>query len=96
MVRVAAKIVSFSMLPNCDVARFVAVMDPPRQRFMRTVLAPGLGDRFQFDVGWIAVLLGEVLADRLHLGEAQVELPRAAQLGQLRIVHPADRHASPA
>ena len=77
------------------VARFVAVVDPPVERLVRTVFAPGLGERLQLDVGRVAVQLDEVLANRLHLGEAQVELARAAQVGQCAIVHLADRHRHP-
>ena len=60
-------------------AALVAVGDPAGERLVAAVLAPGLGDRFQLDVGRLAAQLGEMPLDRLHLGELQVELPLAAE-----------------
>ena len=74
-------------------AVLVAIGDPAGQRLVAAVFAPGLGERFQFDVGRIAVQLAEVLLDRLHLDQRQVQLARAAQLLERGIVQFANRHA---
>ena len=66
---------------------FVAVADAALQRLVRAVLAPRLSDRFEFDVGRIALLLDPVLFDRLHLGEAQIKLAMLAEVPQCGIVH---------
>ena len=57
---VAAKIVSLSMLANCRCAVGVAIGDSAGQRLVAAMLAPGLGDRFQFDVGRIAAQIAEI------------------------------------
>ena len=54
------------------VAQFVA--NPPGERFVAAMLAPGLGDGFEFDVGRIAVERLEIIADRLHLDERKIKL----------------------
>ena len=56
---VAAKIVSLSMFSNCRSPSVVAIGDPAGQRLVAAMLAPGLGDRFQLDVGRVAVELRE-------------------------------------
>ena len=79
-----------------DFTLAVAIQHPPPQRLVRTVFAPGLGDRFEFGVGGFAVLFGKVAADRLHFGQAQVELPFAAETGQLVVFHAADGNSDQA
>ncbi len=68
----------------------VAIPNPAGQRLVRTVLAPGLRQRFQLDVGRVPIQLDEAPANCLHLGQVQIQLPRPAQLGQLLVVHFAD------
>ena len=70
----------------------VAVGDPPGERLVAAVLAPGLGERLQLDVGRVAVQLAEVGLDRLHLGQLQVELALAAEPHERLVVQLADRH----
>ena len=62
-------------------------LDPAPERLVRAVLAPGLGQGLELAVGRVAAERGEVVLDGLHLGEAQVELPRLAQVHQRRVVH---------
>ena len=73
---------------------FVAVADAALQRLVRAVFAPRLSDRFEFDVGWIALLLDPVLLDGLHLGEAQIELAVLAEVHQRVVVHRPDGDGS--
>ena len=75
-------------------ALFVAVADAAFERLVRTVLAPRLRDRFQFDVSRVSLLLNPVLFDRPHLGEAQIELSVFAEMHQRVVVHRADRHGA--
>ena len=75
-------------------AVLVAIGDAAGERLVAAMLAPGLGDRFQLDVGRIAAELAEVLADRLHLGQLQIELPLAAEAHQGVVVELADRHGA--
>ena len=56
-------------------AVLVAIADPAGQRLVAAMLAPGLGDRFQFDVGRIAAELAEMGLDRLHFDQRQIKLP---------------------
>ena len=56
------------------------------------MLAPGLGERFQFGVGRVAAELAEMGLDGLHFGQRQIKLPFAAERLQCRVVHRADRH----
>ena len=88
----APKIVSLSRL---SIAPAVEV-DPALERLVRAVLRPGLGDRFQLDVGRVAVEFAEVRLDRLHLVERQRQLPVAAQLDECRVVEVAERHGDAA
>ena len=74
-------------------ARSVAVADPPRQRLVAAMLAPGLGDSLQLGVGRIAVELLKIGLDGLHFHQRQIELSLAAQDLQGLVVHRADRHA---
>ena len=71
-------------------------LDPAAEGLVRAVLAPGLGQRLQLAVGRVAAQPGEVPPDGLHLGEAQVELARLAQVHQRRVVHGPDRDLDPA
>ena len=41
---------------------------------MAAVLAPGLGDRFQLDIGRFAAQIAEVVLNRFHLDERQTQL----------------------
>ena len=75
-----------------EFALFVAVPHPAPQRLVRAMFTPGLGDRFELGVGGLAVLLAEMPADRLHLGQTQVKLPLAAETGQFVVIHSADRN----
>ncbi len=52
----------------------VAVADPPGQRLVAAMLAPGLGDRFQFDVGRVALERLEMGLDCPHLDQREVKL----------------------
>ncbi len=71
----------------------VAVGNPAGQGFMAAMLAPGLRDGFQFDVGRVAAKLAEMGLDRPHLFDRQIQLASAAELGQRGIVKLAQRHA---
>ena len=71
-------------------------LDPPSQGLVRAVLAPGLGQGFELAVGRVAAEPGEVPLDGLHLGEAERELARPAQLQERLVVHRAERHVDAA
>ena len=60
------------------------------------MLAPGLGDGFQFGVGRIAAELLEMGLDGLHFDQREIKLPPAAQDPQGLVVHRADRHGGQA
>jgi hypothetical protein len=47
------------------------------------VFAPGLSDRFQFDIGRVAAQLAEVLLDRLHLDQRQAQRPLFAERDEI-------------
>ena len=64
----------------------VDVGDAASQRLVAAVLAPGLGDGLQFDVGWIAAQTLEMRLDGLHLGQRQVQLAGLAELHKLLAV----------
>ena len=74
-----------------DFAFRAAVRNPPGERFMAAVFAPSLRDRFEFDVGRVAVEVLEMLPDRLHFDERQVELASLAERFEFRVVHRANR-----
>ena len=57
-------------------------IDPRLEGLVRAVLAPGLGQRLELAVGRIAAEPGEVVLDRPHLGQAQRELARPAQIDE--------------
>ena len=50
---------------------------------MNAVLAPGLRERFQLDIRRLALLLAEIILDRLHLRQRKKQMPFAAELGKL-------------
>ncbi len=54
-------------------------VDLALERLVRAMLRPGLGQRFQLDVGGIAAEFAEVSLDRLHLGEIERKLTVAAE-----------------
>ena len=56
------------------------------------MLAPGLGDGFQFGVGRVAAELLEMGLDGLHFHQREIKLSLAAQDPQGLVVHRADRH----
>ena len=91
---VAAKIVSRSMFSNRRSAVPVAVANPASQGLVAAMLAPRLGDRFQFDVARVAAERAEMGLDGLHLDQRQVELAFEAQSLQGRVVHRAARKGS--
>ncbi len=66
-----------------DFSRFVDDLNGAFERFMNAVLAPGLGDRLQFDVGGLALLGTEVFLDGLHLGQREEQVAVAAELCEL-------------
>ena len=60
--------------------RCIAVFRPPSsivdvddrlKRLMHTMLAPSLGQHFEFDVGGFAAITSVVSLNRLHLGQVQ-------------------------
>ena len=55
------------------------VVDGAFEGFVDAVLAPGLGEGFEFDVGGLAVLVAVVLLDALHLFEREEEVAVAAE-----------------
>ncbi len=73
-------------------ALLVPVGDSAGQRLVAAVLAPGLRQRLQLDVGRIAVQLAEILLDRLHLDQRQVQLAVAAQIAPAARRPGSDRH----
>jgi hypothetical protein len=73
-------------------ARRVAIVNPPGKRLVATVLAPGLRDRLQLDIGRVAIQRAEMGLDRLHLDQRQVKLPFTAEPLQRRVVRLSDRH----
>ena len=81
----------FEHVAELQVAGVVPIVNSAAQRLVRAVLAPGLGDRFQFDVGGITLQIDEVLADRPHFHQAEIQLALATEVGKLGIVHLADR-----
>ena len=89
----AANIVSLSMFSKLPLAALVAIAHPAGQRLVGAVFAPGLGDRFQLDIGRIAVQLAEMPLDRLHFRQRQVQLARTAQLLERGIIQFANRYA---
>ena len=58
---------------------------------MAAVLAPGLGDRLQFDVGRVAAQRAKVLLNRLHFDQRQIELALATQQLQPFVVQSQQR-----
>ena len=74
-----------------DLLLAVPVRNAAGQGFVGAVLAPGLRDGFQLDVGRVAVQLLEVLLDRLHLDQREVKLAFEREGFQLVVVHRADR-----
>ena len=58
-------------------AGLVGVGDAAGERLVAAMLAPGLGDRFQLDVGRLAAQLAVVLLDRLQLDQRQAQRPLA-------------------
>ena len=68
------------------VDRVPAERDPAPQGLVRAVLAPGLGQRLELAVGWLAAELDEMPLDAFHFREAESELSRAAQVQELGIV----------
>ncbi len=52
-------------------AILVGVGDAASQRLVATVFAPGLGDRFQFNIGWLAPQGMKILLHGLHLRQGQ-------------------------
>ena len=67
-------------------ARWPRVVDGAGERLVAAVLAPGLGDRLQFDLEGVAARRGEVVADAVQLADRQRQAPRAAQLLQSVVV----------
>ena len=57
----------------------VAIFNFAAERLVTAVLAPRLSDCFQFNIGRITVLFAEVLLNRFHLGNRQIELACFAQ-----------------
>ncbi len=72
------------------------IIDAAGQGLVAAMLAPGLGDRLQLDVGRIAIELAKMCLDGPHLGQRQVELPLAAEPLERRVVGRAQRHADQA
>ena len=89
---VAAKIVSREHVVEMALAVGIAIMDPAGERLVAAMLAPGLGDGFQFHVARIAVERAEMGLDRLHFDQREVELAFAAETHQGGVVHRADGH----
>ncbi len=71
-------------------AILVRVSDAAGESLVAAVFAPRLRDCFKLDISWFTVERLEMLLDRLHLGERQVELSFAAELHQLVIVQRSD------
>ncbi len=61
---------------------------------MDAVLAPGLGERFEFEVGRFAAGLAVVGLDRLHLVEREEQVRLARELAQRVVVEVAQRHVA--
>ena len=74
----------------------VAIVDAAGERFVAAMLAPGLGDGFQFHVAGIAVEGAEMGLDRPHFGQREVELAFAAEAFEGGVVHRADGHGGEA
>ena len=62
------------------------VFDQALQGLVDAVLGPGLGERFEFDVGGVALQGAEMRLDRLHLVQGQAQAALARQLHQAGIV----------
>ena len=66
----------------CDAAAIE--VDLALERLVGAVLGPGLGQGFQFGVGWVAADGSEVGLDGTHLGEVQRQLAVTAKGGALK------------
>ena len=62
-------------------------MNASAECLVGTVLAPGLSDGFQFDVGGISPQAAEVILHGLHFRDAQVQLTLFAEHHQFVVVH---------
>ena len=82
---VAAKIVSLSMFSNCRSPSGPG-SDPPGQRLVAAMLAPGLGDRLQLHVGGVALERTKVTLDRLHLRQREAQLALTAEFANQCLV----------
>ncbi len=69
----------------------VAEFDRRAERLVGAVFAPRLGQRFEFEVGRIAVERLEVVTDHPQFGRVERERPRAIDLGELLVVEAPDR-----
>ena len=66
-------------------------IDGALERLVHAMLAPGLGQRLQLDVRWLAPALAEIVLNGLHLRQGEKQMPVAAQPRQLLIVQFAQR-----
>ena len=64
-------------------AMFIGVGDASRERLVTAMFAPGLGDRFQLNVGRLSTQIAVMVLDRLELDERQAERPRFAESKKL-------------
>ena len=58
-------------------------IDGAFQGFVDAMLAPGLGESFEFDVGGVAFELAEIGLDGLHLAEVEEEVAFAGEVLEL-------------
>ena len=78
------------VLSRLSIRRAVEINDAA-ERLVDAVLGPGLRERFQLDVGRVAADLGEVVLDRVHLGEVQAQDALLADLEQARVADAEER-----
>jgi hypothetical protein len=76
-----------------DLFVFAGDGDLALEGFMAAMLAPGLGDHLEFDVGRVAVQLNIVIPDRAHFPGVERGQARGVEPGEAPIVELADREA---
>ena len=84
--RLAEHVVELPLLP------VVAITNASGERLVAAMLAPGLGDGFQFNIGRIAADGLELGLNRLHFDQREIQLALQAETLQSRVVHRPERH----
>ncbi len=62
------------------------------ERFVAAMLTPGLGDRFQLNVGRLARQIAKVMLNGFQLDQGQAQRPFFAQSEELLVAQAANRH----